>query len=474
MRTPHTAAVRGGVRIGGMGHNVRHTMEENTIAAIATPPGGAIGVVRISGRDAISIADEVFKARGGKPLASAGSHTMHYGDIAGVDEVLAAVFKEGKSYTGEPSVEFYCHGSRYVMAKIMELLISAGASQAMPGEFTKRAYLNRRIDLSQAEAVADLIAADGRAAHDIALRQLKGGVGEELGAIRERLLELTTLVELEMDFSDQDVEFADRGEILSAAREAERRIAALAGTFADGRAFKEGIPVAITGKTNVGKSTLLNALLKEDKAIVSDIHGTTRDFIEDTISVGGVVFRMVDTAGIRDTADEVEKLGIERSRDKVRQASIVLWVVDGQPSEGEVADMAERCAGKKMAVVRNKADLGVPKPITGLPAGTPVVEVSARNGDNIGSVENLLCELSGAENATADKVMITNARHYEALSKAAMAVRRVEEGIGDGLPGDLLAEDLRDAVSHINDIVGKGITTGDVLENIFANFCVGK
>ena len=333
-------------------------MINDTICAPATAMGGAIGIIRVSGEQAIEIASSIFSS----DLTKTEPNTIHYGHIASsgetIDEVLVSVFRAPHSYTGEDSVEISCHGSRYILNKVLELLAQQGCRMANPGEFTQRAYLNGKMDLSQAEAVADLIASTNKATHQMALSQLRGGISSELAVLREKLLKLTSLLELELDFSDhEDLEFADRSELLELAKNIDNKVTNLAKSFEVGQAIKNGIPVAIVGKTNVGKSTLLNRLLRDDRAIVSDVHGTTRDTIEDTIDINGITFRFIDTAGLRETTDTVEKIGIERTYAAIEKAQIVLWIIDQEPREEEIRDVQARCKDKKLLVIHNKVDL---------------------------------------------------------------------------------------------------------------------
>lgn len=478
-------------------------MTNDTICALATPAGGAIGIIRISGSRAIDTADRIFRRKGkreaaqaGGCLASAGTQTVHYGTIADadgnvIDDVLATVFRAPHSYTGEDSVEISCHGSRYILDNVLRLLIANGCRQANPGEYTQRAFLNGKMDLSQAEAVADLIASTNRATHQMAMGQLRGNISTELSGLRARLLKITSLLELELDFSDhEELEFADRTELLELARTIDSRITRLASTFAAGRAIKQGIPVAIVGKTNVGKSTLLNLLAGEEKAIVSSIHGTTRDVIEDAVDINGVTFRFTDTAGIRHTSDEVERIGIERTYAKLREAAIVLWMLDAPPTPGEAAEMTACCRGKKLIAVNNKTDL---RDFTGQlapllhphkqyptacheqqPLETEVIGISARNATNIEALRQAVYRLAGIPSIHENDVIVTSARHYEALCRAHDSITRVIEGLGMDLSGDLLSEDLRLCLGHLAEITGGQITTDEVLGNIFKHFCVGK
>ncbi len=443
----------------------------STIAAIATASGGAIGVIRVSGDDAIATVSSIFS----KDLSAVSPNTVVFGEIRNdsgevLDEVLVSVFRAPHSYTGEDSVEISCHGSRYILNGVLELLIGHGAAQAGPGEFTMRAFMNGKMDLSRAEAVADVIAAENRAAHRVAMNQLKGGFASKLALLRERLLKMTSLLELELDFSDhEELEFADRSELRALAAEISRHIENLILSYRSGQAIKTGIPVAIVGKTNVGKSTLLNVLLGDDRAIVSDIHGTTRDIIEDTVLIRDVLFRFIDTAGFRDTTDAVEQIGIERARQKMMQAQIVLWLIDGEPSAGELSAMRSDCADKHLIIVANKSDLSP------TPPSSADIAISAKNAVNISLLYDALIAAAAIPEIGACDLIVTNARHYEALRRAADAMSRVNDAFALGLSGDLIAEDLRDCIRHLGTIVAKGEITGqETLNNIFSHFCVGK
>ena len=443
---------------------------ETTICALATAPGGAIGIIRVSGADAITITDKIFS----KSLSAAKSQTVHYGEIKDadgntIDDVLVSVFRAPHSYTGEDSTEISCHGSRYILSKVLELLILNGCRQAMPGEYTQRAFLNGKMDLSQAEAVADLIAASNQATHKIAMSQLRGNFSNELAELRNQLLKITSMLELELDFSDQDVNFADRNQLLILANQIDNRITTLTHSFETGKALKEGIPVAIIGKTNVGKSTLLNRLLGEDKAIVSNIHGTTRDVIEDTTQINGVTFRFIDTAGLRHTDDEIEQLGIERTYRKLDEATIILWLIDSAPTTEESEEIKSKTADKKLIIVENKIDKEQP-----LGLYPDSIKISAKFSTNIDTLESAIYKASDIPEINANDVIVTNARHYDALKRSHESISRVIEGLNVGLSGDLLSEDLRDCIHILAEIVGGEVTTDEVLGNIFKNFCIGK
>ncbi|MGM9732837.1 MAG: tRNA uridine-5-carboxymethylaminomethyl(34) synthesis GTPase MnmE [Prevotella sp.] len=445
----------------------------DNICAMATPSGGAIGIIRVSGPDAIGIVGRMFS----RDISEAKSHTMHYGVFASdssmpIDDVMVGVFRAPHTYTGENSVEIYCHGSRYIMSQIIRCLIDNGCRQAEPGEYTRRAFINGRMDLSQAEAVADLIAASGKASHDMALGQLRGNISNELSTLRDKLLKMTSLMELELDFSDhEELEFADRTELLQLATTIQGRIASLASSFRTGRAIKQGIPVAIIGKTNVGKSTLLNRLVGEDKAIVSDIHGTTRDIIEDTIDIHGITFRFVDTAGLRATDDIIERIGIERSYSALSKAAIVLWVIDSIPTDDEVEDITQRCEGKQLIVVINKTDKHQ-APNLSLPYTT--LSISALEGNGIDTLTESIYEKAEIPEIGENDAIVTSSRHYDSLLHARESIDRVIEGMRMSIPNDLLSEDLRQCLEALAEITGGAITPTEVLNNIFSHFCVGK
>ena len=445
----------------------------DTICALATAPGGAIGIIRISGPQALEILSRVFT----KDVSAAPANTIHYGHIKNgaeiVDEVMASLFRAPHSYTGEDSVEISCHGSRYILNKVLNLLIAEGCRQAGPGEFTQRAYLNGKMDLSQAEAVADLIASTNQATHQIAMSQLRGHFSSKLAQLREQLLKLTSLLELELDFSDhEDLEFADRSELMELTKTIDNHITHLSNSFETGQAIKQGIPVAIVGKTNVGKSTLLNRLLKDDRAIVSDVHGTTRDTIEDTIDIKGITFRFIDTAGIRQTQDEVEQIGITRTYAAIDKARIVLWLIDSEPSTKEINDILQRTDNKKLIVIKNKSDKADNNSYNSLKL--PFISISAKLGKGIEELEQAIYEAADIPTLTENDIIVTNARHYEALVRAHEHIQRVIDGLQMQLSGDLLSEDLRLTLDTLAEITGGQITPNEVLGNIFKNFCVGK
>lgn len=463
-------------------------MESNTICAISTAPGvGGIAVIRVSGPEAIAITDKLFTpVKKGSSLMEAKNRTVWYGDICKdgntLDSVLVSVFRNPHSFTGEDTTEISCHGSIYIQQQILQLLLENGCRMAQPGEFTQRAFLNGKMDLSQAEAVADLIASTSSASHRLALRQMKGGISDELRSLRERLLEFVSLIELELDFSTEDVEFADREKLNDLIEIIKSRIGALCSSFSLGNAIKNGVPVAIVGQTNVGKSTLLNCILKEEKAIVSDVRGTTRDVIEDVFVYGGVQFRLIDTAGLRETADVVEKLGIERSYKTMDEATIVLLVCDSTESTSEieafVRSSMERLNGKNVILVFNKSDIIAATKRAELQAialeeTVKKVFVSAKFNDNIEELLNLMLGYCQTGKLTEDSVIVSNMRHFESLQKALVAIGRVEEGFNLGLPSDLLTRDIHDCIDALGEITGH-ISSQDVLNNIFSKFCIGK
>nr|WP_302971404.1 tRNA uridine-5-carboxymethylaminomethyl(34) synthesis GTPase MnmE [uncultured Prevotella sp.] len=470
------------------------TNSEECICALATPAGGAIGIIRLSGSEAIRLTDKVFVSVSGKQLAAAKPNTLHYGEIKDkdghtIDDVLVSVFRAPHSYTGEDSTEISCHGSRYILQQVLQRLIEVGCRQAEPGEYTRRAYMNGKMDLSQAEAVADLIASTNKATHQMALSQLKGHFSSELTVLREKLLKMTSLLELELDFSDhEELEFADRSELRALAAEIEKKITTLAHSFETGNALKQGVPVAIVGKTNVGKSTLLNRLLHEEKAIVSNIHGTTRDVIEDTTLIDGITFRFIDTAGIRKTDDVVENIGIERTYQKMEEAKIVIWLLDAQPTEAEIEDMKEKNQGKKLLMVFNKIDeISFDKAVLSSDENSQtsssvslsdenvsILNISARTGENVSDLEQALVRAADIPEITENDVIVTSARHYEALLRADESLSRVLESMDMGMSGDIIAEDLKMVLEELGEITGGQISSQETLNNIFKHFCIGK
>lgn len=463
----------------------------DTICAVATPKGlGGIAVVRISGPLAIDIADRVWK---GRELAAAESHTAHLGTItdpcadnAVIDEAVATVFRAPRSFTGENVVELSIHGSTWIQREVVNLLIRCGCRMAEAGEFTRRAFTNGRLDLTEAEAVADLIASSSRASHHVAISQMRGQFSRRLTTLHDSLLDLASLLELELDFSEEDVEFASRDKLRKIADEILAEVSRLAASYSTGSVLKEGVPVAIVGSTNVGKSTLLNLLLGDDKAIVSDVHGTTRDIIEDTAEIDSVLYRFIDTAGLRDTADEVESIGIQRAKDRMERARIIVWVVDPTepydtsasllPIIGETDNDECRviCAINKTDLV-NDAELRHfrDRLLADMKANAIVVEISAKNGNGIDNLRKAIAEASGVANLDAEAVVVTNARHYEALVNAQKSIERVVEGLSTELSADFIAQDVRETLHHLGEITGR-ITTDTILTTIFSRFCVGK
>lgn len=496
---------------------------DGTICAPATIPGtGAISIIRVSGEDSLAIADKVIDVKG-ESLSETEGYRLRYGTIFAddgsvLDNVIVSVFRAPHSYTGENSVEISCHASRFIVNAVLELLVNAGARIAAPGEFTRRAFVNGKMDLAQAEAVADVIASQSAAAHRVAMNQLKGGFSSELKTLREKLLTMTSLLELELDFSEEDVEFASRSELGALVEETLTHIVRLTDSFSRGNAIKNGVPVAIVGATNTGKSTLLNALLGEERAIVSDIAGTTRDTIEETLNLGGVMFRFIDTAGIRETDEVVEKIGIERTFRKLNEASIVLGMTDLSRGEDTVLSDAEyiwdkvnaSSSDREFVLLVNKCDVNGIESVaagfaetgseggfagTGSEAGcagkagkmarieaalrekgivTKMVPISAKTGSGLPELTETLAEIGRRITGDTDETLVTNIRHYEALSRAATALGRVRDGLKvSTLPPDLIAQDLREALYHLGEIVGE-ISTDEVLGNIFRKFCIGK
>jgi len=463
-------------------------MSDTTIAAISTAPGiGGIAVIRVSGAKALEVCHNIFKStRSSFSFLNAEPNKAYFGSIIEngevVDEVILTYFKGPNSFTGEDVVEISCHGSIFIQQKILQILLKYGCQLAKPGEFTQRAFLNGKMDLSQAEAVADLIASNSAASHRMAISQMRGGFSDELSKLRTRLLDFVSLVELELDFSEEDVEFANRSQLKLLATEIDDAIQRLANSFSVGNALKNGVPVALVGETNVGKSTLLNLLLNEDKAIVSDIHGTTRDVIEDLMTIRGITFRFIDTAGIRNTRDKIESMGIERTYQKIEQASIVLWILDctqlSEHIEWLTEKIAKRAEGKKIILVFNKIDKiqGEEMEIIGQMFDRFDAEriyISAKNKLNTDELENLLVKAAQLPEIHPGDVVVNNIRHYEALINAGTSIKRVLEGLENGISGDFLSQDIRECIHFIGEITGQ-ISNDEILGNIFGKFCIGK
>ena len=442
----------------------------NTICAISTPYGsGGIAVIRVSGQDAIPLVETLFRSR--KPLSQASAYTVHYGEIRReeeiLDQVLVSVFRTPHSFTGEDVVEIACHGSLYIQQTLLQWLVDAGCQLAKAGEFTQRAFLNGKMDLTEAEAVADLIAAQTKAEKDLALAQLRGGISNELATLRERLLTFTSLIELELDFADhEELEFADRQQLLDLAQEIDTKISNLVTSFKTGNAIKQGIPVAIIGAPNVGKSTLLNALLGEDRAIVSDIQGTTRDTVEDTLVLGGMLFRFIDTAGMRETDDTIENLGIQRSRQAAQKATVIIHLQDASQPIDTLSQLTD-IQDKKIIQIYNKIDL-----LPSFVVNEGNIGISAKNG-NIDLLKQQLITLAEEQCDMSNAVTISNTRHYEALVRALNAIQRVQDGLQMQLSGEFLSMDLQDCLVALGEITGQ-ITSQEVLNNIFGKFCIGK
>ena len=462
-------------------------MHNDTIVALATPSGsGAIAVIRLSGNNAITIVDSHFKSvTNKKSLAKQKTHTIHLGHIVDngrtLDEVLVSIFKNPNSYTGEDVVEVSCHGSAYIQQEIIQLFLRNGCRMATAGEFTLRAFLNGKLDLSQAEAVADLISSDNEASHKIAIQQMRGGFSSEIAKLREELLNFASLIELELDFAEEDVEFADRTQFKELVDRITFVLKRLIDSFAVGNVIKNGIPVAIIGEPNVGKSTLLNALLNEDRAIVSEIAGTTRDTIEDEISIGGIGFRFIDTAGIRDTKDIVESIGIKKTFEKIDQSQVVIYLFDTQKNMGqlesvriEIKKIQNKHPQKPLLVIANKIDTLDNIQLAEVNNSiADVILLSAKTGFGVDLLTNSLLNLINTGSLRNDETIVTNSRHYDALLRALEEIQKVKHGLETGLTGDLLAIDIRQALYHFGEITGE-ITTDDLLGNIFANFCIGK
>jgi tRNA modification GTPase len=463
-------------------------LDQLTICAIATSPGmGAIATIRLSGEKALQIADSVFQSpKSGKKLADQKPNTLHFGSITDgnelIDDVVVSIFRTPHSFTGEDVIEITCHGSVYIQQRILQLLITKGARMALPGEFTQRAFLNGKMDLSQAEAVADLIASTNRAAQKVAINQMRGGFSSELANLRGELLHFIAMIELELDFSEEDVEFADRDQLKKLVSKIEAILRKLKDSFQLGNVIKNGIPVAIIGDTNVGKSTLLNALLNEEKAIVSDIHGTTRDVIEDVVNIHGTAFRFFDTAGIRETTDAIETLGIERSYNKLDQAVVVILVVDTQNDfeviASRIAKIRARVTDQHLIIAANKMDRGLYETLSELKtmplfANEKLVFIAAKQRTNLDELISEMQHAVSLDSISEDAVIVTNVRHFEALSKALESIERVQLGLNNLISGDFLAQDIRECLYYLGEITGE-ISNDEVLGHIFKNFCIGK
>lgn len=463
-------------------------MNQDTICAVSTAPGtGGVAIIRVSGSEAIAICNKIFiPIRKEKSLLTQPAYSLMYGSIKQgdelIDDVLISLFRNPHSFTGEDTIEITCHGSIYIQQQIMQLLIANGCRTAEPGEFTQRAFLNGKMDLSQAEAVADLIASSSAGTHKLAMSQMRGGFSNELTKLRGQLLDFTSLIELELDFSEEDVEFANRGHLRDLASTIETLISKLANSFSVGNVVKNGVPVAIIGETNAGKSTLLNYLLNEEKAIVSDIHGTTRDVIEDTINISGTTFRFIDTAGIRETTDTIESIGIERTYQKLEQAAIVLWVIDITTPIIQIEALADtlndKFKDKQLIIVLNKVDLITASELeekqsilANLSAKRLII--SAKSRTNMDALQQLLINSANLPEINQNDVIVTNIRHYEALIHAQEAIIRVIEGLNNNISGDFLSMDIRECMHYLGIITGN-IGNEEVLGNIFAKFCVGK
>ncbi|MFP9114428.1 tRNA uridine-5-carboxymethylaminomethyl(34) synthesis GTPase MnmE [Flavobacterium sp. RHBU_3] len=459
---------------------------QDTIAALATAPGsGAIAVIRISGPNAITIASSVFRSVSGKDITKQKSHTLHLGFIEDgakvYDQVLLSIFKGANSYTGENTVEISCHGSSYIQQQILQLLLRKGCRMAQAGEFTLRAFINGKLDLSQAEAVADLIASDNEASHQIAMQQMRGGFSNEIARLREELLNFASLIELELDFSEEDVEFADRSQFNELLNRIEFVLKRLIDSFAVGNVIKNGIPVAIVGEPNVGKSTLLNALLNEERAIVSDIAGTTRDTIEDEMVIGGIGFRFIDTAGIRETVDVVESIGIKKTFEKITQAQVVVYLApfmaDSKALNNvvtEIEKIKNQYPQKALVVIANKKDLYTNDQIVEIENAIPgILLISAKNNEGVDELKTKLLSFVNTGALHNNETIVTNSRHYDALIKALEEIQKVQYGMRANLPADLMAIDIRQALYYFGEITGQ-VTNDELLGNIFANFCIGK
>jgi len=459
-------------------------MITDTIVALATPTGvGAIGIVRLSGEKSIIICNEVFNSiKGNKDLHKQKSHTLHFGTITDgnriIDEVLVSIFKENTSYTGETSVEISCHGSQYILQEVINLFIRKGVRMAKPGEFTLRAFINGKLDLSQAEAVADLIHSESEISHKTAMQQMRGGFSKEIGKLRDELINFASMIELELDFGEEDVEFANRKDLEFLVQKIKKTIKKLIDSFAIGNVIKNGIPVVIVGEPNVGKSTLLNILLNEEKAIVSDIAGTTRDAIEDELNIGGQIFRFIDTAGIRETTDVIENLGIKKTFEKIDQASIIIYLFDAsKPHEKEIEEIekiSKHVGDKKLIILANKIDIANKKTIEReFKNYKNLFVISAKHNTGIETLTNKLLSFATTSDVSDNQNIVTNSRHYEALLLAFAELTKVEEGLEINLSGDFLSIDIRQALFHLGEITGQ-VSTDDLLGHIFSSFCIGK
>lgn len=465
---------------------MKYMINNEIICAISTAQGnGAIAVIRLSGDECITLCDKVFQSPGNKRLIDQEPNTLHFGNLMDgdkiIDEVVVSIFKGPKSYTGEDVVEISCHGSVYIQQQVLQLITKNGARLAKPGEFTLRAFINGKMDLSQAEAVADLIASTSSSAHKVAIQQMRGGFSSEIAMLRDRLLHFISLLELELDFGEEDVEFADRKQLHDLLNNIQNLIQKLLKSFDLGNVIKNGVPVAIVGHTNVGKSTLLNRILNEEKAIVSEIAGTTRDVIEDVINIEGVSFRFIDTAGIRETVDTIETIGIERTYDRISKASIILLLVDATERKADIEKAIQTVKNKlgdndkKLIVIVNKID----KLEKGfdvhelLDKQDVLIKISAKTGENVDLLINELLSVVNLSSLEQNDVIVTNARHYEALEKASESLQRAINGLTTGITGDFMAQDIRETLHYLGEITGE-ITTDEVLGNIFKNFCIGK
>ncbi|MCA6422602.1 MAG: tRNA uridine-5-carboxymethylaminomethyl(34) synthesis GTPase MnmE [Flavobacterium sp.] len=463
-------------------------ISQDTIVALASPSGaGAIAIIRLSGKDSLTIAEQLFQSVSGKSISKQKTHTIHLGHIVEdgkvFDQVLLSIFKNPHSYTGEDVVEISCHGSTYIQQQIIQLLLRKGCRMAQAGEFTLRAFLNGKLDLSQAEAVADLISSDNEASHQIAMQQMRGGFSNEIAKLREELLNFASLIELELDFAEEDVEFADRTQFQELLTRIEFVLKRLIDSFAVGNVIKNGIPVAIVGEPNVGKSTLLNALLNDERAIVSEIAGTTRDTIEDVLTIGGIGFRFIDTAGIRETKDVVESIGIKKTFQKIEQAQVVLYILDGrwmleagslQSVKNEIEKIKNKFPLKPIVVIANKADLLISEQKESIQSTIDTIQfLSAKEKTGIEDLKNQLLSFVNSGALRNNETIVTNTRHYDSLLKALEEIQKVRFGLNSGLPSDLMAIDIKQALYYFGEITGE-VTNDELLGNIFANFCIGK